>query len=75
MASPLQTRVFSNFISPFGDVVFSVAVGVFAYTLYERDHPREPGFTLRELAGRWMSARSASLRSRIAVHDPEDDEV
>jgi hypothetical protein len=46
---------------------------VFAYALYEREHPREPGYSLRDLTDRWFKAKMASLRERIAVKGSEED--
>ncbi|KAF9987804.1 hypothetical protein BGZ75_010430 [Mortierella antarctica] len=42
--------VYTHLISKRGDIVFSVACGIGAYFLYERDHPRE--WTLQELVQR-----------------------
>ncbi|KAI9591387.1 hypothetical protein BDF19DRAFT_426358 [Syncephalis fuscata] len=74
MAQPIRNRVFTHFISPVGDVVFSVSVGAIAYVLYERDQQRASGCSFRELAGNWASKATGRWRSTIAVHDPEEDE-
>ncbi|KAF9280794.1 hypothetical protein BGZ68_007021 [Mortierella alpina] len=42
--------VYTHLISKRGDIVFSIACGIGAYFLYERDHPRE--WTLQELVQR-----------------------
>lgn len=34
------------------DPVFALGVGIWAYGLYEREHPRQPGHTLQELVER-----------------------
>lgn len=42
------------------DPVFSLGVGIWAYGLYEREHPRETGHTLRELVQRRYDSYDAS---------------
>lgn len=55
-------------------MLFSISVGVAAYALYERDHPREPGCSLLELTSRWTCETACKLRSKLTVRNSEETE-